>query len=232
MKITHLDIETAYLNGELEEDIYIKTPEQITLGDTKDKALKLKKAVHGLKQSGRAWNKRLNEVLVNYGLQRLQNDPCVYKRQSHNTNLIVIIYVDDILIIYNNKNEELKLKETLKQNFEVKDLGEVKEFLGMQIKRNKKQEMFIHQIPYINKMLEKFGMSECKPVKTPMETNLRLTSNPEPKSDEDTKETFPFLEGIGSLLYCWGPRECATALGGPGARRVTRRHASNTTMGL
>lgn len=91
LNITHLDIETAYLNGELDEDIYIKPPEMFGKRDD-SKVLKLKKAVYGLKQSGSAWNKKLDSKLKALGLQRLESEPCVYVNLKNKRTIIVAVH--------------------------------------------------------------------------------------------------------------------------------------------
>lgn len=203
--ISHLDVETAYLYSDLEEDIYIHPPK--TPGNRKysEKVLKLKKAVYGLKQSGRNWNIKLDTELKKEGLERLKSDPCIYINQKQKKTLIVAVYVDDLLIFSKDKEEIKSLEERLKKQFKIRNLGEVSEFLGMKIERDYKQgTLSIHQKPYILRMLDRFRMSDCHPVKTPMELNsvkvLKSIDNNNCKEEIDM-ENVPFLEAIGSLLY-------------------------------
>lgn len=124
LNIMHLDVETEYLNGELMEDIYITPLEGLKINeDCNNKVLKLKKAVYGLKQSGRTWNIKLDTTLKNLGLERLKLDPCVYIQNSQEKLLIIAVYVDDILILY--ENEQTQLKKKLMKKFKIHhDLGE------------------------------------------------------------------------------------------------------------
>lgn len=138
LKINHLDITTAYLNSELEEDIYVNPPAELKTKNSDSKVWKLRKAVYGLKQSGRAWNKKLDTTLKEFGCQRSNSDPCVYIKRKDNVVIIVAVYVDDMLVLSNDHESEEALKKNLEANFETRDLGEVKEFLGMHIERNEK----------------------------------------------------------------------------------------------
>lgn len=170
LNITHLDVETAYLNAELDEEIYIKTPEmfQECAGG---KALKLKRAIYGLKQGARAWNKKLDSELENLGLQRLKSEPYVYTNLENERTIIVAVYVDDLLIFWKKEEDEKRIKEALKKQFAMRDLGQAQEFLGIRLDADKKRkEIAIHQKPYIIRMLKKFRMDDCKPAKTPMES--------------------------------------------------------------
>ncbi|CAL1678819.1 unnamed protein product [Lasius platythorax] len=134
--IAHLDVETAYLYSELEEDIYISSPKLPGKNKYSGKILKLRKAVYGLKQSGRNWNIKLDAVLRKEGLKRLKSDSCIYMYQKRERTIIVAVYVDDLLIFSNNKNEIRCLKENLRKQFKIRDLGEVSEFLGIKIERD------------------------------------------------------------------------------------------------
>lgn len=193
LRIDHMDVMTAYLNGDIEEEIYVKPPINLD-----GKVWRLKKAVYGLKQSGRCWNNKLNNVLVNFGLTKCKSDPCIYSyKHCSGQILIVAIYVDDLLIFSNNKKLRENLKKNLMSNFEMKDLGIAKQCLGMKITRdiiNKK--LFIDQKEYTEKILKKFNMSECKPVDTPLEKGINF--NP---CEKQNKCNVPYQEAVGSLLY-------------------------------
>lgn len=158
----------------------------------------------GLKQSGRAWNKRLDSTLRAIGLQKSTADPCVYLKEGNKRRLIIAVYVDDLLIFSNDKREEQRVKQYLKNNFEMKDLGSVKKCLGMTIERDISQgELYLHQANHIEYMLQKFAMKNCNPVSTPMDPNVKLSSEMELKTEEDQRgmKRVPYLEAVGSLLY-------------------------------
>lgn len=198
LRIDHMDVTTAYLNGEVEEDIYVIPPKG-SEGIDNGKVWKLKKAVYGLKQSGRCWNIKLNKVLVNLGLSQCKSDPCIYTlRNNSGQTLIVAIYVDDLLIFSNQKNLRENLKKNLMSKFDMKDLGIAENCLGMHITRDlKNKKLFIDQREYTLKILKKFNMYDSKPVSTPMEKGLEF--------DDSVKcnnvDNIPYQEAVGSLLY-------------------------------
>lgn len=198
LRIDHMDVMTAYLNGEVEEDIYVVPPEGFETNE-ENKVWKLKKAVYGLKQSGRCWNIKLNEVLINIGLTQCKSDPCIYTLNNNSAQiLIVAIYVDDLLIFSNDKNLRVNLKKNLMSNFDMKDLGVAKNCLGMHITvDSNSNSIYLDQKEYILKILKKFNMIDCKPVNTPMEKGLDF-DNFECKEDQCD---VPYQEAVGSLLY-------------------------------
>lgn len=176
LEITHMDVTSAYLNGDLEEEIYVKPPDEFKAYDKSEGVWRLKKALYGLKQSGRAWNKTLDNVLKQFKLQNSEADPCIYYRKIGGKKLIVAIYVDDLLILSDDKTEERKLKKHLRQNFQMKDLGEVKNFLGMNIRRDREHgNIQIDQTEYIKSILKRFRMDDSNPISTPADPNAKLT---------------------------------------------------------
>jgi len=153
----------------------VRPPEEIDEKVPAGKIWKLKKAMYGLKQSGRAWNEKLDAVLRKHGLVRSQADPCIYHHQREDKKLIVAIYVDDLLIFSNEEAEENRLKDTVRRNFEMKDLGKAKQFLGMDIEYEH-ERIKIQQVRYIKKALERYGMKDCNPISTPADPNAKLTT--------------------------------------------------------
>lgn len=139
MEIHHLDVTTAYLQGDLDDEIYIKQPKMFNSGAESNKVLKLKKAVYGLKQSGRVWNIKLTKTLKNLNFEQSKADQCVFYKCENDDRLIITVYVDDILVISNNIEKLNETKNQLKENFQMKDLGEVKNILGIEVNRNKKK---------------------------------------------------------------------------------------------
>lgn len=202
LKITQMDAITAFLNGHLSEDIYIEQPEGYT--DGSGKFCKLVKSIYGLKQSPRVWNETLNEVLINCGLTRSVTDQCIYFLEGKENILIVTIYVDDILIFSDSDELDLDIRNKLSGTFKMKDLGEASSILGIRITRNKKlNTITIDQESYVQRILKKFNMDDCKPVHTPLETGLKLSKEMSPTSEEEREEMIhiPYRQAIGSLLF-------------------------------
>lgn len=169
----------------MKTNIYIKYPEGIE-NRKEGKVLRLRKALYGLKEAPRCWNEKLNNFLTQNGLKQSQSDFCLYT----GTNVYILIFVDDILIIGNNQNIIQKLKE----EFQAKEMGNISKFLGMEIAHTK-QGMEIKQTQIIDKILLKFHMEDCKGSNTPMEVGLKINQ------DEETLTNVPYRELIGSLMY-------------------------------
>lgn len=191
MDIDHLDVTTAFLNGELKEEVYLEQPEGYILG--KNKVCKLKRAIYGLKQASRVWYEKIHSILLNLDFNPLICTPCVYSKTKGDTKLIVCVYVDDILLLSNNCVDKLKLKKQLASKLSIKDLGDVKMILGIRVIRDK-DKLYLDQKNYIEQVLCKFNMYDCKPVTTPNAVGTQL--NPAVATDDR-----PYRELVGCLNY-------------------------------
>ncbi|CAJ2678716.1 unnamed protein product [Trifolium pratense] len=162
LELEQMDVKTAFLHGELEETIYMQQPE----GFVKDnsKVCLLKKSLYGLKQSPRQWYRRFDDFLLKTGFVRSNYDSCVYMmKRNEKVILYLLLYVDDILMASSDKQEIQQLKEKLNGEFEMKDLGNAKRILGMDILRDRsKGELFLSQHDYLKKVVERFRMTDSK----------------------------------------------------------------------
>lgn len=136
--IDQMDMTAAYLHGDIEEEIYVKPPIELAKASQDGKVWKLRKSMYCLKQSDRAWNRKLHNTLLSLGFVRSQADPCVYFKRNDKSLIIIAVYVDDLLILANNRKEKSLLKSKLSQVFDMKDLGEARDLLGMCIVRDRK----------------------------------------------------------------------------------------------
>ena len=208
--VRQLDIRTAFLNGVLEEDIYIKQPNGYE--DGTKRICKLKKALYGLKQAPRVWNFELMGFLSTIGFQQIQSDNCILINNIQ--TVYISVYVDDILVI-GAESEVNKIVENLKNKFDTKDLGEINFLLGIKVEKLQKG-LWLSQSVYAKELLERFSMSNCKPVSTPSDANVRLSKSQSPNTAEDREimKNVPFREAIGGLNYlctCTRP-DIATAV--------------------
>lgn len=202
LQIDQMDAVTAFLQGELQDEIYMIQPQRFD--DGTQKVCRLKKSLYGLKQASRIWNHKLNAVLIKFGLCRSKVDECIYYRVDGRSMLIVAVYVDDILIFSNDVNIKNKLKRNLQDEFKMKDIGAAKFILGMEIIRNKTTgSISINQSRYIRQILEKFGMADSNPVKTAADVNQKLTVEMCPNNEESRKkmDAIPYQEAVGSILF-------------------------------
>lgn len=137
LDISHLDVTTAYLNGYLSEDVYMNLPENFVC-NSNGKILKLNRAIYGLKQSARAWYQRVDDCLQRLGYIKSLYEPCLFFKVNDNVKIYVALFVDDFFVFSNCKKETECLKTDLSSKFRLKDLGEIRQCLGMRV-RNKKQ---------------------------------------------------------------------------------------------
>lgn len=164
LNINQMDAVTAFLQGDLVEEIYIEQP--FGFHDDSEKVCKLKKAIYGLKQSGREWNRKLDGALRLFGLVKSKADSCVYF--TNNAELIVAIYVDDILIFWKRESICDKIK-TMLSTFKMKDMGQTTNCIGLNITYNE-SGISLDQSKYITEILDRFGMTDCKTAVTPSDT--------------------------------------------------------------
>ena len=158
---------------------------------------KLNKSLYGLKQSGRNWNNILHSHLIEEGFTQSLSDPCLYTRNTDVVTMIVIIWVDDIIIGCNNDDVRDRFKERLSQLFSMKDLGQIAYFLGIQFEREG-NFVTMHQSQFIKKILQKFGMENCRPRSTPCEINA---NKPCENEGSEPADSTLYRSIVGSLIY-------------------------------
>ena len=196
--IHQMDVQTAFLNGKLDEEIYMQQPEGYVKPGEEHLACKLEKSLYGLKQSSRCWNKAIKESVEKLGFTQASADPCVFIRKA-DTLTILAIHVDDLMILAENILEMQRLKGSLKVQFKMKDMGELHYYVEVCIVQDKeRKQVYLHQGQYIEKMLKKFGQTEAKPVSTPADLNVKLQ-----KEDGVSRpvDTVTYQSIVGSLLY-------------------------------
>ncbi|KAK8930635.1 hypothetical protein KSP39_PZI017057 [Platanthera zijinensis] len=200
--IYQLDVKSAFLNGEIDEEIYVQQPEGFEVQEAKTKVYKLKKALYGLKQSPRAWNSKIDVTLSKLGFKKTAYEPALYSRHTQEATYITLcIYVDDLLITGSDLLGIAMLKDQLKAEFEMTDMGHVKFFLGMQITRNH-LGILITQTRYIDDLIYRFGMESAKPVSTPITPGEKLMK--EDGEEKVNEEEYRSL--VGSLIYLTNTR--------------------------
>lgn len=201
LDIDQLDAVTAFLQGELTEEIYMLQPEGFA---EPNKICKLHKSLYGLKQASRIWNLKLDDCLKKCGLIQSKTDSCIYYRMTEDIILIVAIYVDDMIIFSNNVKAKTSLKNELMSQFKMKDIGEARFVLGMQIIRDRKNnKLWLDQQLYIEEILKRYKMWDCNPVDSPVLLGEKLSKNMSPKSEDEIEKMshVPYQEAIGSLLF-------------------------------
>lgn len=188
-------MKTAFLNGELEEEIFLELPEEIK---DKSRIVKLQRSLYGLKQAPRHWNKRFNKFLARYRFEASPADRCVYRGQVRGSTVLLAVYVDDGLVVSKEQEVINDVLEALKNEFEV-TIGTGNYFVGMEIRQDVDiRNITISQTQYIKRMLERFGMSNAKSVSIPADPNVHMKSS----VDKDpTMFNVPYRQIVGSLMF-------------------------------
>ena len=203
-RIEGMDVTTAFLNGMLdphEEILYMEQPEGFVIKGQEHKVYRLKRSLYGLKQAARQWYERFNDTLIDNGFTPIYSDAgiYVYTREDGQSCIYVILYMDDLLLLGLDLRAIQQLKDRLKKEFKMKDLGPVKSYLGMRINHDYKNSVIdIDQEAYIIDMLKRFNMSDCIPTSLPMKANQWLTASKEPCTPQMRSD---YQRIVGSLMW-------------------------------
>lgn len=206
LEVDHVDITTAFLNGDLNETIFMEQPEGFVNNGDENKVCKLKKAIYGLKQAARCWNDKIHSFLVTQNFCRSKYDPCIYIKKSKDCYIVIGLHVDDFYCFSNSVEETYRLKSAIAKSFKMRDLGAVKECLGMRVTRDRnKGTIKLDQEAYVKDVIDKFGMSESNPVVTPLCVSQKLEKPKNACYNNDYQKL------IGALMYlsvCTRPDIC------------------------
>jgi hypothetical protein len=195
-KLYQMDVKSAFLNGPIKEEVYVEQPPGFEDSEYPNHVYKLSKALYGLKQAPRAWYECLRDFLIANGFKVGKADPTLFTKTIANDLFVCQIYVDDIIFGSTNKSTCEEFSRIMIQKFEMSMMGELKYFLGFQVKQLQ-EGTFISQIKCTQDILNKFGMRDAKPIKTPMGTNGHLNLDTGGKSVDQKV----YRSMIGSLLY-------------------------------
>lgn len=197
LKIMTFDVKTAFLYGDLDEEIYMNQP--IGYDDNSGKVCKLKKSLYGLKQAPKNWNTKFSNFLTSIDFTNTDDDPCVYYNKER--SIIITLFVDDGLIVAEDQTEMVKVLKLLQEKFEVtyNECGDSFTYLGMDIKKNGKH-ISITQEKYVDKLLKEFKLENINTVNTPMEPGF-LTNKENFVNDKPLEKNNNYREMVGSLLY-------------------------------
>ncbi|GJR93543.1 retrovirus-related pol polyprotein from transposon TNT 1-94 [Tanacetum coccineum] len=201
-ELEQLDVKTAFLHKNLKEVIYMRQPPGYEQGN---KVCLLKKFLYGLKQSPRQWYKRFDEYMLSNGFKRSSYESCVYYRSyALGEYIYLLLYIDDILIACKSKDKIGFTKSLLKKEFDMKELGEAKKILGMEIVRDRSRKILrVSQSGYISKILNNFRIDNGKSVKMPLGGHFKLSLKDCLVSDCDVERMIkvPYANAVGSLMY-------------------------------
>ena len=185
------DVKTAFLHAELTDEIYMKPPEGSNYD--RNKVLRLLRSIYGLKQSPYNFNKKLTKIIKDRGLIQSHTDPCLFYRNGKE-RLMILIYVDDAICAGATKGLVLKFIESLRKDLELTSKP-LSYFLGMQIEMNQAGDVHLHQTKYVEQVLARFNMTDCKPASTPCDASIYSIKS------EDRCDQQKYRALIGSIMY-------------------------------
>jgi hypothetical protein len=195
-EVHHMDVKSAFLNDDLQEEVYVSQPAGFIISGAEDKVLRLHKALYGLKQTPRAWNAKFDTTMGSLGFQRSCSEHGIYTRTRGGHRLIVGVYVDDLVISGADREEMLAFKAEMQDIFKMSDLGLLSYYLGIEVSQGP-GGINLSQGAYANKLLERSGLQDCNPAATPMEQRLKMwkdSTTPEVNATE-------YRRIIGGLKY-------------------------------
>jgi hypothetical protein len=162
LKLHQMDVKTAFLNGSLEEEVYMDQLKGFSIKEKEHMVHKLNKSIYGLKQASRQWYLKFNDTITSFGFKENTVDRCIYLKVSESKFMFLILYVDDILLASGDLGLLHETKEFLSKNFEMKDMGEATYVIRIEIFRDRSHGLLeLSQIQYIERVLERFGMENC-----------------------------------------------------------------------
>jgi hypothetical protein len=200
-KVHQMDVKSAFLNGKLKEEVYVKQPPGFESEKYPNNVYFLDKALYGLKQAPRAWYERLSTFLLSQNFHRGTTDITLFYKKTHDEILLVQIYVDDIIFGSTDVSMCKEFELLMQNEFEMSMMGELTFFLGLQVKQSS-EGIFINQAKYIQDLLKKYKLTEVSPMRTPMATGLKLHKDLSGVS----VECKLYRGMIGSLLYLTASR--------------------------
>ena len=204
LELHQMDVMTAFLNGDLEEEVYMDQPQAFETTGKESLVCKLKKSIYGLKQASRQWYLKFNNTILSYGFVENTVDTCIYMKVTGSQFVILVLYVDDILLAANDKGMLRDVKEFLSKNFEMKDMGEASYVIGIEIFRDRSQGVLgLSQKAYINKVLERYRMDKSTASPVPIQRGDSFSRSQCPQNDLERKEmeNIPYASVVGSLMY-------------------------------
>jgi hypothetical protein len=169
LELHQMDVKTAFLNGDFEENVYMKQPKGFVVNGKEHMGCRLKKSIYGLKQASRQWNLKFDDTIKRFGFEPNIEDNCVYAKFKNGKYVFLILYVDDILLASNDISMLRETKKFLSSNFDMKDLGEASYVLDIEIHRDRKNGVVgLSQKEYLEKVLKKYNMHTSKATPAPI----------------------------------------------------------------
>ena len=194
--VFQLDVKSAFLQGELNEAVYVEQPKGFEIQEEQGKVYKLKKALYGLKQAPRAWYSRIDGYFKKEGFEKCFCEHTLFIKKEEQGVLVVSLYVDDLIYTGNSEAMLAQFKVSMMEEFAMSDLGKMKFFLGVEVIQDE-EGIFINQQKYAEETLMKYGMQNCNSVRNPIVPGNKLTKAGAGEEVDATE----FKQLVGSLRY-------------------------------
>ncbi|WVZ89853.1 hypothetical protein U9M48_036206 [Paspalum notatum var. saurae] len=194
--VDHMDVKSAFLNGELKEEVFVKQPLGFVVAGQEHRVLRLHKALYGLRQAPRACNVKLDESLTRLGFAKCETEHALYTRRAERGQLVVGVYIDDLVVTGASEQDIVAFKEEMKKLFRMSDLGLLTYNLGIEVEQGT-DSITLRQSAYGRKLLERSGMAGCRANKTPMEEKIKLSK----ASTAAKVDTTGYRSIVGGLRY-------------------------------
>jgi hypothetical protein len=194
--VHHMDVKSVFLNRVLQEEVYVLQPVVFIKSGEEHKVLGLCKALYSLHQVPRAWNVKLVDTLLSLDFRRCPSEPAIYIKQVGGQQLVIGVYVDDIMIIGGSNMDIMEFKQEMAKVFSMSDLGLLHYYFGIEVKQDQRG-ISLSQGAYALKILDKCGLRDCNPCQVPMEPRLKLSK----QSTEPAVDQTLYRSVVGSLRY-------------------------------
>jgi hypothetical protein len=204
LELHQMDVKTAFLNGHLEEVIYMLQPEGFREKGNENLVCKLNRSIYGLKQASRQWYILFDNAITSYGFSMTEGDDCIYTKIVGGNFVLLSLYVDDILIASNNNATLAEVKAWLSSKFDMKDMGEASYVLGVEIHRNwNKRLLGLSQKTYLQSVLKRFSMENYKSVNVPLVKGTKLSEEmcANTPDEKQRMKGIPYASALSCLLY-------------------------------
>ena len=194
--VHHLDVKSAFLNGDLTEEVFVKQAPGFIAQGAEHKVLRLRKALYGLRQAPRAWNSKLDATMAELGFTRCATEHALYTRRRGKEELVVRVYVDDLIVTGAREKDIASFKAEMAARFQMTDLGALSYYLGIEVRQGSRA-VTLGQRAYARKLLERAGMANCKPAATPIEERIKLSK----QSTAEKVDTTCYRSIVGGLRW-------------------------------
>ena len=204
MECIQMDVKSAFLNGKLDEEVYMKQPPGFVSATCPSHVCKLQRNLYGLKQAPRVWHRTIDPFLKSLGMQSASADPCIYYRWTGSSLLLIALYVDDLLIASDCSSHLSLIRKSLSRKFKMSDEGDLKFALGIRVLRDRaKKAIHLSSAHKINDILQDYNMSDCIPSAVPLDhVSVSAKDCPATGSSEQSEMAkVPYRECVGRLIY-------------------------------